>query len=127
MRDPILAGLVSATADNSELEFPIVLISSGLVIDGTLVSERRWLDELAGLLEAGPPRAALVGRVFREAAVSVGMAAALGDAGSGILHLAGASVHSGGQVEAVGLWRVAVDGVDGWQLGRARPEAVRSA
>lgn len=126
MRDPILAGLVTATSANSELEFPVVLLSGGLVIEGTLVSEGRWLDELAGMLEAGPGRAASFGRVFREAGAAVVMAAAVGDAGGGLVHLLGATIRSGAGLHGVGPWRLVLEAVDGWKLGRALPEAVRA-
>lgn len=126
MRDPILAGLASATAANSQIEFPVVLITGGLVVEGTLVAGARWLDEIAALLEAGGQRAASVGGVFRSAAAAVTIDAAVGGARDGeILHLLAATVRSAGRVEAVGHWRVALDAVDGWKLGTAGvPRAV---
>lgn len=125
MRDPVLAGLLT----QAELGIPITLLSAGTVVEGVTTSEVRWFDQLAAALEApGTPAAGAMAGGFRD----VRMAVELTDIAAGgmpveHLHLVEAQVRSGGRLVAVGLWRVAVDAVDGWKLGRALPGALRTA
>lgn len=126
MDDPILAGLVSAVRQNTATQLPVTLISRGLVAEGQLVAEARWLDELAHLLEAGSPAAAALAGVFRNASAAVEMAAAVGGETGELVHLMGATVRAGDVVVATGLWRLRLAAVDGWKLGRALPEQLRA-
>lgn len=120
MGDPVLAGLVAGVGRSSTVLLPVTLMSRGLVIEGDLVAESRWLDELARLLDAGSPAVAELGRVFREAGVSSVMASAVGDnTSSELLHLVSATVRAGQETLSTGLWRLRVDAVDGWRLGRS--------
>lgn len=126
MQDPILAGLVGATRQSTNLALPVTLLTRGLIAEGLLVSEARWLDELAAVLEAGGEAAAALGGVFRGARASVELAAAAGDSTGALVHLLAASIRSGTDVVATGLWRVALDAVDGWKLGAALPDRLRA-
>ncbi len=126
MQDPILAGLVAATAQSTTLQLPVVLLSRGLTIEGHLVSEARWLDELANALEHGTSGTAEIGGIFRRARLSVEMADAVGDPTSPIVHLLGCTVRSGDRAMATGMWRVALEAVDGWKLGTALPPHLRA-
>lgn len=126
MQDPILGGLVGATRQSTELALPVTLMSRGLVVEGLLVSEARWLDELAALLEGGGETLVALGGIFRNARATVELATAAGDSTGEIVHLMGASVRSGDQLMATGLWRVALEAVDGWKLGAALPERLRA-
>lgn len=126
MQDPILAGLVSAAAKSTELQLPVTLVAAGLIVEGQLVSEARWLDEMASLLEAGSASAAELGAIFRGARASVEMAGAVGDPGSAIVHVIRSTVRSGREIVAVGLWRIRLEAVDGWKLGAAMPQHLRA-
>lgn len=123
-RDPVLAGLLT----QAELGLPLTLLSGGVVVDGVTTSEVRWLDELAELLEVpGSPAAAGVARGFREVRMAVELQHVVTSEREVVewVHLMNAKVRSGGRLEAVGLWRVAVDAIDGWKLGEALPAALR--
>lgn len=126
MQDPILAGLLNATRQSTDLALPVTVMSSGLVAEGLLVSEARWLDELAALLETGSDALVALGGIFRDARAAVELATAAGDSTGGIVHLMGAAVRSGEHLVATGLWRVTLEAVDGWKLGSALPERLRA-
>lgn len=125
MVDPILAGLVDATGRDTALALPVTILTRGVVAEGVLVSEARWLDEMATVLEAGGAGAAVLGGVFRAARVSVELAQVEGDAPGGVVHLVDARLSAGGQLVSVGLWRVQLAAVDGWKLGAALPQRLR--
>lgn len=126
MQDPILAGLVGATRESTDLALPVTLMTRGLVAEGLLVSEARWLDELAAILEGGSEALAALGGIFRGARAAVELATAAGDSTGELVHLLGASVRSGDHLVATGLWRVALEAVDGWKLGAALPHRLRA-
>jgi hypothetical protein len=121
VRDPILAGLVAGVRQHTATQVPITIISSGLVAEGQLVAESRWLDELAQVLEAGSPAAGAFGTIFRTASLAVEIDTAVGGDSDELLHLMGAVVRNGETVVATGLWRLRLDAVDGWKLGTALP------
>jgi hypothetical protein len=124
--DPILAGLVDAVRQHTALELPVTLLTRGLVAEGQLVAESRWLDELAAVLERGSPAAAGVGAIFRDAGAAVEMATAVGGETGELVHLMGASVRHGDVLVAAGLWRIRLAAVDGWKLGSALPAGLRA-
>lgn len=126
VQDPILAGLVSAAAQSTNLQLPVTLLSRGVTIEGQLVSEARWLDELANALEQGTAGTAELGAIFRRARMSIEMARAVGDDISPIVHLIAAIIRSGDRVTSAGMWRVRLDAVDGWKLGAALPQHLRA-
>lgn len=126
MQDPILAGLVTAAAQSTTLQLPVTLLSRGVTIEGQLVSEARWLDELADALEHGTRGTAELGAIFRRARMSVEMAGVVGDQASPLLHLIATTLRFGDQVTATGMWRVRLDAVDGWKLGAALPQHLRA-
>lgn len=123
MSDPLLARFVAMVRDHSSLQLPVVVMSSGVIAEGHLVSEARWLDEMATVLEAGGAGAAAFGSWFREARAHVELAGAVGAGDDQRVHLMKAVLRSGGQLSSVGLWRIELGAVDGWKLGTALPDA----
>lgn len=124
MRDPVLGGMV---ANGARLGLPLTLLSGGVVVEGVTATEPAWFDRLAELLEApGSPGASEVAKAFRGIRMAVeldGIAheAEAGSAGADFVHLVDATLRAGGELQSVGLWRVDLDAVDGWKLGRALP------
>lgn len=126
MRDPLLAAMVRSAGDTG-LELPISLLVSGSTVDGVIVAQTKWLDLLAAALEApGSPAASAVGKVFRELRMAVELHAVDDPREVELIHMTGVTVRTGETLQAVGMWCISIDAVEGWKLGAALPHRLRA-
>lgn len=100
--DPVLEQLVRAVDESVQARVPVTVAAHGTVLTGLLISQDAYFTELA---EASPLLSALApasGLLSKDYAKEV-------DAGSGHhLHIRAASGQKG-------LWRLALEAVDGWK------------
>lgn len=108
-RDPALRALVRSVDDAGQAALPVRMTVRGTLLEGRLVSERRYFAELAG-------RHPMMGALDPEAGLANGERYAKDvDAESGYhLHLIGCP--AGGDADADELWRIRLTAVDGWAL-----------
>lgn len=121
MTDPVLTGLLRVVQRDSAVQLPITLLSHGVVVEGLLVGDSRWHDEVARALDGVSDQVQVLADAFRENGLRYEMAAAVGDKAIGRIHLLEAVLRSGGQVVSVGMWSIETTAVDGWKLGSALP------
>lgn len=126
MRDPVLAGIVGMAHDQG-IELPVTLFVAGSTVEGVVVSEPRWMDRLAEVLEApGSAGAGSIAQVFREIRMTVELHAITEPGLRDFVHLVDAVVRAGHELQSVGLWRIRVEDVTGWKLGPALPARLRA-
>lgn len=107
-RDPVLRELVRSVNETARSAVPVTVTVRGSVLHGSLIAEKRYFAELAEsnpLLRALDPQAGLLGDGYGKDVA--------GESGR-YLHLR--AVRLAGDEKAGGLWRVALDAVDGWTL-----------
>ncbi len=121
MRDPVLVALAGA-ADGSGIGLPVTLFVAGSTVEGVIVSEPKWMDRLAEILEApGTPGTDMVAGVFREIRMTVELDSIAGPGARDFIHLVDVVMRTGEQLQSEGLWRIRLDAVLGWKLGSTVP------
>jgi len=107
--DPVLQQLAHAINESDQAAAPIAVSVHGTVLNGALISERRYFSELVAgnsLMSALEPSSGLLGKEYTEDAEA---------ASERHLHLRA----TGARGDAEGtesLWRIGLAAVDGWTL-----------
>ena len=107
--DPVLQQLAHAINESDQAAAPIAVSVHGTVINGALISERRYFSELVAgnpLMSALEPSSGLLGKEYTKDVET---------ASDRHLHMRATGVRGGSEV-AEGLWRISLEAVDGWTL-----------
>ena len=113
--DPVLQQLVRAINESGHATAPITVSVHGTVLTGALIAEQAFFGELVAgnpLMSALEPASGLLGKEYAKETEA---------ASDHHLHLRAAGVRGDGEA-AEGLWRVSLEGIDGWTL-RATADA----
>lgn len=107
--DPVLQQLAHAINESDQAAAPIAVSVHGTVINGALISERRYFSELVAgnpLMSALEPSSGLLGKEYAKDAEAASE-----------LHLHLRATGARGDAEGTeGLWRIGLAAVDGWTL-----------
>lgn len=107
--DPTLRELVHSVNESAQAAIPVTVAVHGMILDGELISQRRYFAELtesSPLVAALDPSSGLLGKDYAQDA----------DAEQDhYLHLRGAHLQPKA-AHSDGLWRVSLRAVDGWNL-----------
>jgi hypothetical protein len=107
--DPVLQQLAHAINESDQATAPIAVSVHGTVINGALISERRYFSELVAgnpLMSALEPSSGLLGKEYTKDAEAASE-----------LHLHLRATGARGDADGtVGLWRIGLAAVDGWTL-----------
>jgi hypothetical protein len=107
--DPVLQQLAHAINESDQAAAPIAVSVHGTVINGALISERRYFSELVAgnpLMSALEPSSGLLGKEYTKDAEAASE-----------LHLHLRATGARGDADStVGLWRIGLAAVDGWTL-----------
>lgn len=107
--DPVLQQLAHAINESDQAAAPIAVSVHGTVINGALISERRYFSELVAgnpLMSALEPSSGLLGKEYTKDAEAASE-----------LHLHLRATGARGDAEGTeGLWRIGLSAVDGWTL-----------
>ncbi len=107
--DPVLQQLAHAINESDQAAAPIAVSVHGTVINGALISERRYFSELVAgnpLMSALEPSSGLLGKEYAKDAEAASE-----------LHLHLRATGARGDAEGTeGLWRISLAAVDGWTL-----------
>jgi hypothetical protein len=107
--DPVLQQLAHAINESDQAAAPIAVSVHGTVINGALISERRYFSELVAenpLMSALEPSSGLLGKEYTKDAEAASE-----------LHLHLRATGARGDAEGTeGLWRIGLAAVDGWTL-----------
>ena len=104
--DPVLRQLVHAINDSGQAAVPVTISVHGTLLTGALIAEQRYFTELVEgnpLMSALEPSSGLLGKEYAKEAEAES---------DHHLHLRA----TGGRGAAEGLWRINLEGVDGWTL-----------
>ena len=107
--DPVLQQLAHAINESDQAAAPIAVSVHGTVINGALISERRYFSELVAgnpLMSALEPSSGLLGKEYTKDAEAASE-----------LHLHLRATGARGDTDGTeGLWRIGLAAVDGWTL-----------
>jgi len=107
--DPVLQQLAHAINESDQAAAPIAVSVHGTVINGALISERRYFSELVAgnpLMSALEPSSGLLGKEYTKDAEAASE-----------LHLHLRATGARGDADGTGgLWRIGLAAVDGWTL-----------
>jgi hypothetical protein len=110
--DPVLQHLVRAINESGQATVPVTVSVRGTILNGTLIAERRYFDQLVEgnpLMSALEPSSGLLGKEYVKETEAES---------DHHLHLQTSPARDSSEI-AEGLWRIGLEAVDGWTLGAA--------
>jgi hypothetical protein len=107
--DPVLRQLVHAINESGQAAVPVTVSAHGTLLNGALIAEQRYFSELVEgnpLMSALEPSSGLLGKDYAKEAEAES---------DHHLHIRTIPGRDG---VTEGLWRISLEAVDGWSLGK---------